>query len=209
MRNDVDTRCMEPVSSNSVVCGEEFIHQIKWDGIRGVSVIADGRVSVYTRNGIECSASYPELKSLPDCFNTHQAVLDGELVVFADGKPSFYHALRRHRTKSVSSVPRIAAQYPVRYIVFDLLYLNGADIRMRPLEERQQQLETRFLNTPVAAKADSFDDGEALFSLMKQKKHGRHCLKTPAQRLYSRQKAQRLVQDKDQRKDALCRDRHT
>lgn len=155
---------MEPVAV-PVVAEGDFIHQIKWDGIRGVCVLKDGAVSVFSKSGRNATAAYPELAVLTQQLDAKQAVLDGELVVFVDGKPSFYHALKRSRVHG----PAVVAQYAVRYIVFDLLMLDEQDLRQKPIEQRQALLKERFTDSAVAALADSFDDGEALFALMKQK----------------------------------------
>ena len=155
---------MEPVAVPTVAEGD-FIHQIKWDGIRGICVIEDGGVSVFSKSGRNATAAYPELAVLTQQLDAQQAVLDGELVVFVDGRPSFYHALKRSRVHS----PAVVAQYAVRYIVFDLLMLDEQDMRQKPIEQRQTLLKERFTDSAVAALADSFDDGEALFALMKQR----------------------------------------
>ena len=161
--------CMEPVSRTDVISDAGFLHQIKWDGIRGIIHIDGGRMAIYTRSGHDCTAAYPELNGLPDSIGGDQAVLDGELVVFADGKPSFYHVLKRSRTKNSMKQRHLAALFPVRYIVFDLLFLDGEDLRQRPLTERQALLADHFTPSAAAAPADSFDDGAALFALMKQR----------------------------------------
>ncbi|MGI5848938.1 MAG: ATP-dependent DNA ligase [Christensenellales bacterium] len=160
---------MEPISTPQVVREDGFIHQIKWDGIRGIANVDNGNVTIYTKKGFECTASYPEMGELPQLILARQAVLDGEIVVFADGKPSFYHALRRNRTRSSMGVKQMAALYPIRYIVFDLLFLNKEDKRSLPLKERQEILKSYFVGNYFAAPADSFEDGQALFSLMRQK----------------------------------------
>jgi bifunctional non-homologous end joining protein LigD len=160
---------MEPVSVSEVVKDAGFIHQIKWDGIRGVSVIEQGCMTLFTKKGGICTAAYPEISKLPLQIDAKQAVLDGELVVFADGRPSFYHVLRRSLTRSEAGVKRLAAAYPARYIIFDILSINNEDLRQKPLAERQQVLKRHFTNSAAAALTDSFDDGEALFALMKQK----------------------------------------
>jgi|AGTN01.2.fsa_nt_gi ATP-dependent DNA ligase len=157
--------CMEPVSLPHVRNEKGFIHQIKWDGIRGVAFIEGGGLRLYNKSGIECTAKYPELKTLPQNVSAGQAVLDGEIVVLAEGKPSFYHVLRRSLSASAAN----ATSYPVNYIVFDLLFLNHRDIRPLALEERQRMLQGCFSGGAVAAAADSFEDGEMLFELMKQK----------------------------------------
>lgn len=157
-------QCMEPVAVPRVAEGA-FIHQIKWDGIRGVCVLENGAVSVFSKSGRNATAAYPELALLTNQLDAKQAVLDGELVVFVDGKPSFYHALKRSRVHGSATV----AQYAVRYIVFDVLMLDEQDLRHTPIEQRQALLKERFTDSAVAALADSFDDGEALFALMNQR----------------------------------------
>ena len=157
-------RCMEPVSLDRVVREKGFIHQIKWDGVRGVAVLGGGCVRVFGKSGRECTLQYAELSVLLRQTDAMQAVIDGEIVAFANGKPSFYHVLQRSRSKG----GRHASRCPVRYIAFDLLELNGRDLRRYPLEERQSRLAAHFTASPVAALADDFSDGDALFDLMKR-----------------------------------------
>lgn len=152
-----------------VVKDSGFIHQVKWDGIRGVSAIEQGHITLFTKRGGICTAAYPEIAGLPLQIDAKQAVLDGELVVFDGGRPSFYHVLRRSLTRSEAGVKRLVAAYPARYIVFDILSINNEDLRTRPLTERQQVLKQHFTSNAAAAITDSFEDGEALFALMKQK----------------------------------------
>ena len=160
----MEIKVMEPIALPNVAAGD-FIHQIKWDGIRGICVIENGAVSVFSKSGRNATAAYPELSALAQQMDAKQAVLDGEIVVFAEGKPSFYHVLKRSRVHS----PAVAAQYPVRYVVFDILMLNGCDLKNEPIEKRQQLLKSRFSGSASMALADSFTDGEALFTLMRQK----------------------------------------
>ena len=160
----MDIMVMEPIALQNVAEGD-FLHQIKWDGIRGLSVIENGKVSVFSKSGRESTESYPELQSLTDQMDAQQAVLDGEIVVFVDGRPSFYHVLKRSRVHSQVMV----STFPVRYVVFDLLMLNGQDLRQEPIEQRQKLLKSRFAGSASMALADSFHDGKALLDLMKSK----------------------------------------
>ncbi len=147
-----------------VVTEPDFIHQIKWDGVRGV-VLADGSgVRVFGKSGRESTAQYPELAEMTRQMNASHAVIDGEIVAFADGKPSFYHVLKRSRSYGGVN----ASRWPVRYIAFDLLELNGHDLRRQPLAERTKLLRAHFTPSPLAALADDFTDGEALYALMKR-----------------------------------------
>jgi bifunctional non-homologous end joining protein LigD len=158
--------CMEPIRRGDIAKGDAFLHQIKWDGIRGIVSIGGGRMTIATRKGRDYTAAYPELKVLPDSIASDSAVLDGELVVFVDGRPSFYHILQRSRTKNVSA---LVAKFPVRYVVFDLLFLGGEDLRPRPLTERQALLADCLTPSAAAAPADSFDDGDALFDMVRRR----------------------------------------
>jgi len=160
---------MEPLSLAHVIADGGFVHQIKWDGIRGIVKIESRAAAIYTRHGIECTDSYPELYGLANQLRAKQAVLDGELTVFDGETPSFYYSLRRNRTKSKNAVKRLAQLYPVRYIVFDLLYLDGEDLRQNPLKERQDILRAIFNDNSVSALTENFDDGQALFQVMRRK----------------------------------------
>ena len=156
--------CMEPVRSERVNAGGGFIHQIKWDGVRGIALVESGNVRVFSKSGRECTVQYPEMAALSRQMDTVQAVVDGEIVAFAEGKPSFYHVLKRSRSHGGSN----ASACPVHYIAFDLLELNGNDLRKLPLEERQSLLRIHFTVSPAAALADDFTDGETLLALMKK-----------------------------------------
>ena len=156
--------CMEPVRVPHVVAEPGFIHQIKWDGVRGMALVDGGGVRVFGKSGRECTSQYPELVALARQMDATQAVIDGEIVAFADGKPSFYHVLKRSRSYGGAN----ASRWPVRYVAFDLLELNGRGLRGLPLAERQALLRAHFTPSPVAALADDFADGEALYALMKR-----------------------------------------
>ena len=165
----MDIQCMEPIRIPYVVDDPEFIHQIKWDGVRGITHIENNRIRVYTKKGYDCTESYPELTDLLSRIDAGQAVLDGELVVMDNGKPSFYRALQRNRMKNRRRIQQIMTQYPVTYVVFDLLFIKGKDIRNRPLAERQEMLKSCFKPDKRVVLVDDFDDGAVLFALMKQK----------------------------------------
>lgn len=163
---------MDPVLSSEIRAGNEWIHQIKWDGIRGISYIEDGRVRIYTKSGRERTSFYPEIQIAPKLLNGHQAVLDGELVVFnTENRPSFHLIMNRERLRNSSNLPVYQQKYPVCYILFDLLFLNGTDLRSRPLEERQDLLRAKVSSSSDITVTDDFTDGSALFKLMKERNY--------------------------------------
>ena len=162
-------QCMEPILKEEIKEGSNWIHQIKWDGIRGISYIEDKKLRLFTKRGKERTSFYPEVQNVIELFDGNQGVLDGELVVFNQDQPNFSDVLVRERVRSLSSIPKYIKAYPVHYIVFDLLYYNGKDLRNIPLVERLELLKNHVLKSQKITITDSFEDGKALLNLMKEK----------------------------------------
>jgi bifunctional non-homologous end joining protein LigD len=107
-----------------------WLFEIKWDGIRLISFIDEGKVSLQTRRGRIVDAEYPQLQAISRLVNAKQAVLDGEVVVLdEEGRPSF-QLLQNRGTE-----PR-----PMQYMVFDILYRDGQRLFRVPLEDRKRLL---------------------------------------------------------------------
>ncbi len=116
--------------------GSEWVYEIKWDGFRGLCFLSGGKVRILSRNGNVLSG-LPELDSLPELISAETAVIDAEIVAFdGEGRPSF--SLMQQRTGFVPVANRERA--PVSLVAFDLLYLNGHDLRDAALSERQKLL---------------------------------------------------------------------
>ncbi|NJD02972.1 MAG: ATP-dependent DNA ligase [Ruminiclostridium sp.] len=161
---------MEPILISDIVTGRNWIHEIKWDGIRGLSYIENGRLRVYTKRGNERTAFYPELSEITELIDTANAILDGEIVVFDDsGNPSFYSSLIRERVRDIRKVRYYSQMYPAKYILFDILHLNGRSLTRLPLFERKMLLESIVTKSDTITLTDPFDQGEDLYSLMKSK----------------------------------------
>ena len=106
-----------------------WIFEDKYDGFRMVAKIADGKVTLYSRNGKIISHSYIEVAKALEGVKG-DAVLDGELVALDKGGVSHFQMLQnalRHEAKLL-------------YCVFDLMFLDGEDIRALPLLERKKRL---------------------------------------------------------------------
>jgi bifunctional non-homologous end joining protein LigD len=97
--------------------------EIKWDGVRAVTYINDGSVRASGRRGTDFTDRYPELAALADLLPGKAAVLDGEVVAFDDGHPSFERLQQRMHVSYPDA--RLIRQVPVHYVVFDILYLDG------------------------------------------------------------------------------------
>jgi bifunctional non-homologous end joining protein LigD len=121
--------------------GPEWLFEIKWDGYRAVAFIEDGKFRLVSRNQNELTQRYPELKDLPKSVKAKTAILDGEVVALdQEGRASF--SLMQQRTGFRPGGRRGAARsgVPVLYYAFDLLYLDGYDLRKLPLEDRKKEL---------------------------------------------------------------------
>lgn len=161
---------MEPILVPQIPEGDEFIHQVKWDGIRGLCYIEDGKVRVFTRKGRERTGFYPELNVLSSLVNAKSACLDGEIIILSEEmRPSFQLSLIRERVSAPGRINYYAKKYPVQYIVFDLLSLNGRLITEKPLKERSALLREHLRTGGSIAITDDFSSGTDLFSLMKEK----------------------------------------
>ena len=121
--------------------------EMKWDGVRAVVHVDGGRPRALSRNDIDITASYPELRSMAESMGATQAVLDGELVALDDsGRPSFERLQRRMHVQGEAQVRRLMRSVPVTYLVFDLLHLDGRSTVDLPYRQRRELLEALDLN---------------------------------------------------------------
>ncbi len=160
---DYDFRPMEPVPWPHAFTEPGWTFQVKWDGVRMLTLWSGDRARLVNRRGADRTAQYPEIAGLLGAFPAGTLV-DGELLVLADGKPRFDLILRRDQRRQTSAIRRGMEEYPVTYAVFDLLYWEGRDIRSWPLEKRLAQLaEIWPSQCPQLHRVESFPQGEELF----------------------------------------------
>ncbi len=122
----------------------DWLFEIKWDGYRAVAFIDDGHVRLVSRSQNDLTAQFAELGTLPQFVKAERAILDGEIVALdEEGRPSF--SLMQQRTGFQPGKRRLARRegVPVVYYAFDLLYLDGLDLRRVGLEQRKQLLQDR------------------------------------------------------------------
>jgi bifunctional non-homologous end joining protein LigD len=120
--------------------GDGWSYELKWDGVRAVAVIRDGKVRLHARSGAEITVAYPELARLVEV--APEAVLDGEVVVLdRAGHPSFQALAERMHVRDRDRAAQLAAASPVTYMIFDLLALGGEDLTGQPYRRRRAALE--------------------------------------------------------------------
>lgn len=161
---------MEPVSASDAAKGENWLHEVKWDGIRGLSYIENGRLRIYTKHRNERTAFYPELLDITSLLHAKNAILDGEIVIFdKSGNPSFYYSLVRERIRDINKIRHYAGIYPAKYILFDIMYYNGKNLTREPLVERKKMLKSILNKSSIITLTDAFSNGEELYGLMRVK----------------------------------------
>jgi bifunctional non-homologous end joining protein LigD len=146
----------------------DWLFEIKWDGVRALSWIDEGKLTMRSRLGREITSHYPELGMLPDAFTVKQAIVDGEIVTLDERGLSSFERLQERM--HVSAPPRnLIESVPVVYYLFDLLYCDGYDLRGAPLLLRKQLLQ-RLLHTSERFRyADhQLEKGKELFELAKE-----------------------------------------
>ena len=114
---------------------DRHLYEVKWDGIRAVTLAEGGGYRLLSRAGNDLTGNYPELAALARL--PAGTIVDGEIVVLNEGRPDFEYVLRRDRRGATS--PEAGAT-PALYLVFDLMYREFARVTELPLLERRQPL---------------------------------------------------------------------
>jgi bifunctional non-homologous end joining protein LigD len=121
---------------------EAWVYEFKWDGIRAVSYVDGGRIRIESRNGNDLTHSFPELRALGEQLGSRQVVLDGEIVAFDEaGRPRFQLLQPRIHASDAAKARRLAAEQPIVYVLFDLLYVDGALCIAETYADRRRRLE--------------------------------------------------------------------
>jgi bifunctional non-homologous end joining protein LigD len=144
-RPPVDTRPMLAQSSGSLPTGEAWCFELKLDGIRAIAWGRPaGRVRIYSRRGARLETAFPEVADALELLARRagcEFVIDGEIVAAtAEGGPSFEDLQPRFNLREPAEIARAAKAQPAEIHVFDLLWLDGEDLRDRPLSERKDRL---------------------------------------------------------------------
>jgi bifunctional non-homologous end joining protein LigD len=130
--------------------GDDWLFEVKWDGVRAIALIENESLHLQSRTGNRCERQYPELAVIPHQVAAETAVLDGEIAVLdAKGVSQFHLIQPRIMNADPNSVAHMARSTPVVYFAFDLLYLNGYDLRGVHLDERRKLLEQVVTPDPV------------------------------------------------------------
>jgi DNA ligase D-like protein (predicted ligase) len=111
--------------------GDDWMHEAKFDGYRSQIIIDVGGARIFTRRGLDWTSKYRDLVEAAKDLNVQSAIIDGEVVVLNEAGLSDFAALRKAITRR---------QHDLYFVAFDLLHLNGHDLRDMALEDRREIL---------------------------------------------------------------------
>ncbi|MEH3102355.1 MAG: DNA ligase D [Sphingomonas phyllosphaerae] len=114
-----------------VPTGAEWIHEVKYDGYRALVAIGGGKAKVFTRSGLDWSDKFPGIAEAAAALPATTALIDGEIVAFKDGRPDFS-----------TLKDAIGTGGAMTLFAFDLLEVDGEDLRDRPNVARKERLRT-------------------------------------------------------------------
>jgi bifunctional non-homologous end joining protein LigD len=145
--------------------------EIKWDGIRAILYSSGGRARIESRNLLDITRQYPEIRRLGAELGTTEVILDGEIVAFDEnGRPSFQRLQNRMGLTSESVIRRRAAETPAVYIIFDVLFLDGHSTLALAYTERRRLLEQLELAGPAwQTPGYHRGDGEAMLAASRER----------------------------------------
>lgn len=153
-------RPMLATHGSHVPPGGEWLHEVKWDGIRILADTSDGRTRLTSRNDNDVTAAWPDVAVSP--LGERDLLVDGEIIALNEaGLPDFRVLQERMHVRRATSVARLVTTVPVTFMVFDLLRLDGRDLTSQPLERRREQL-VEILAGAAWQVPPSYDDGPML-----------------------------------------------
>lgn len=148
---------------DAVPAGNDWIHEIKFDGYRALIAAAGGDVRVYTRKGLDWTDKFQPLAQAVAALDLPPCLIDGEITApGADGNPSF-SALQNELKRGHG-----AQKSRMDFHAFDLLSLEGADLRSLPQIERKERLEALLSHAepPIRVADHVIGAGEKLYEAM-------------------------------------------
>ena len=118
--------------SSSVPIGKNWVFEIKYDGYRVMAFVQGGKAKLLTRNGVDYTKKLANIAKSLEKLDAENFVVDGEVVFFDENGKSDFGKLQN----ALKNTPNALV-----FVVFDLLALNGEDLRGKPLLERKKRLE--------------------------------------------------------------------
>ncbi|MNI23549.1 putative DNA ligase-like protein [compost metagenome] len=158
----------EPIRAKDIPKGDNWIAQVKWDGVRMLTYYNGDEVKLINRKGNERTQQYPEFTNIQTYCNADSVILDGEMIALHGGKPSFHEIMRRDSLRRAQEIRFAAGRIPAIYMIFDIVYCNGDWVDHLTLAGRQQLLAEVIQPNERVQIVPNVSDASSLFTVMKQ-----------------------------------------
>jgi DNA ligase D-like protein (predicted ligase)/DNA ligase D-like protein (predicted 3'-phosphoesterase) len=143
---------------------EDYIYEVKWDGVRAMITLDEGEVRIRSRNQNDITGKFPELVVPDQAFRAASALFDAEIVCLDDaGKPVFQNVIHRIQQSGKDAIERAHARHPAVCYVFDCLYLDGRPIANEPLVRRRAWMEDAIKRDTPYRVSEAVTEGTGLF----------------------------------------------
>lgn len=163
---------IEPMLSGSADAppkGDKYIYELKWDGIRAMIALEDGKIRIRTRNHNDVTNQFPELLDGEKSFRATNALFDAEIVCLdKEGKPVFKNVINRLMSTGESNIQKLSKSNCVHCYIFDCLYLDGRVLLHEPLMKRKEWLADVIRDDTPYRLSESIEDGGALFEAARE-----------------------------------------
>lgn len=146
---------------------EDYLYELKFDGIRLLAYIDENKTDLRNKRNKELTPIFPELKNLHQ-YVKKKCILDGELIVFKNGKPDFYEVQKRAMMTNLFKIDMLIQKNHASYIVYDILYIEDHLLIEETIENRKEILNQIIEENSYIAISKVHDKGIALFGLVKQ-----------------------------------------
>lgn len=148
---------------------EDYIYEIKWDGIRCVSYLDNNYTDMRNKRNKLMIPIFPELEDLYKQVKV-KCILDHELLVLKNGVPDFYEIQKRALMTNPFKIKLSSEKYPASIIAYDILYYKDKDITDLPITERKKYLQDVVIeNNNISVSRYIENNGIMLFNLVKEK----------------------------------------
>jgi bifunctional non-homologous end joining protein LigD len=154
--------------SDALPTAGDWAYEMKWDGVRALALVEGSTVRLTSRNGNDVTVAYPEIHALAEHLGL-DALLDGEIVAVDEaGHASFQRLQARMHLRDPGMIRELAAQVPVAYVLFDVLWLDGHLVTELEYRERRRLLESLELRGPSWQTPSASDDGPQAWAVSEQ-----------------------------------------
>lgn len=155
-------------STDKPPLGEEYLYEVKWDGIRAMIIINEGEITIRSRNQHDITVKFPELCTVDETFRAYSGVFDGEIVCLDEnGRPDFKKVIRRIQQTTDRGIKRGAATNPAYCYLFDCLYLDGKAIVNETLIRRREWMIDSIKTGTSYRISEALHEGAELFEAAK------------------------------------------